>query len=883
MRKHPKPMSSTSPESTNQWKLQAFHNPHSISFRPSSQDPYPSPRLSSLPAKVKHTIPKDAVDHPHSLRTSRRDSYTPPHRGSRSVLPSSSHRSIYRTQSIAKAQTKYSVFEELVLEQLSFNLNDLKWYSPRGRSLAEGWGIQSEQDLKAKAHKFKMEISESFQKAEERGFTDKDNNPLYHRLRSAFISGDVRGLGREVRYAFVNSVVDLKFSNEELANQKRIADLRYPTEWFPATRAIQRTIHLHVGPTNSGKTYHALQKLEAANTGIYAGPLRLLAHEVYTRFNAKGKPCALVTGEERRFPENLNVVMNSCTVEMVPLNTKVDVAVIDEIQMMGDHDRGWAWTQAFLGVQAKEVHLCGELRTVPLIQELCAMLGEKLEVHRYERLSPLRTSGKHIGSVKNLQKGDAVIAFSRRGIHALKSEIERTTMKRCAVVYGSLPPETRVQQANLFNDPDNEYDFLVASDAIGMGLNLAIKRVIFESTAKSNGSGGFKVLENFEIKQIGGRAGRYKTVRDAVEGALNDGVEEEPAETPLQLAAPKPENENIGLVTAIEKFDLDIIRKGMDAEVEPLNAAGIFPPASVVSRFASYFPAGTPFSYVVLRLYELASVSPRFKLSGLKDQIDIADAIESCNMTVNDRQIFMAAPAPIRDPGMAAVVLEYARCVADHSGGELLDMKSLDLELLDIDIHSFFGGVNEYLRQIEGLHKALTLYLWLSYRFTGVFRSQALAFHTKSLVEAKIDECLNAVHWDSGTRLRKAKLREKQLAVEEERRLHREAEDQINEERGKHGVDMEVENEDHGSAALEGEESTGEESEEADISEDPSLDETKQVEQPSELSNQVNREHVSEASTSNDNEPPVDEVALQRVIGRSPLLVAQRNHESSGF
>ena len=198
---------------------------------------------------------------------------------------------------------------------------------------------------------------------------------------------------------------------------------------------MQRTIHLHVGPTNSGKTYHALQRLEAAETGVYAGPLRLLAHEVYTRFNAKGKACALVTGEERRYPENLKAVMNSCTVEMVPLNTKVDVAVIDEIQMMGDSERGWAWTQAFLGVQAEEVHLCGELRTVPLIQELCAMMGEKLEIHRYERLSPLKTSRQHLGSLRNLRKGDAVIVFSRRGIHSMKSEIEEATQKRCAVVY----------------------------------------------------------------------------------------------------------------------------------------------------------------------------------------------------------------------------------------------------------------------------------------------------------------------------------------------------------------------------------------------------------------------------------------------------------------
>lgn len=795
-------------------------------------------------------------------------------------VPSNSRRSVHRTQSIANAETKYGVFEELVLEQLSYVMKELRWNSSRGRALAKAWGIRSNADLQLKIRKFKGDISRSFEKAEKKGATDKDDNPLYHRLRSAFITSDVRGLNEEVKYALLNFIIDIKFSKGELANQKRIADLKYPTEWFPATRAIQRTIHLHVGPTNSGKTYHALQRLEAAKTGIYAGPLRLLAHEVYTRFNAKGKPCALVTGEERRYPENLDVVMKSCTVEMVPLNTKVDVAVIDEIQMMGDDYRGWAWTQAFLGVQAKEVHLCGELRTIPLVQELCAAMGEKLEIHRYERLSPLRTSGKHLGSVTNLKKGDAVIVFSRLGIHTMKSEIEIATKRRCAVVYGSLPPETRAQQANLFNDPDNDYDFLVASDAIGMGLNLAIKRVIFESTSKSNGSGGHKILENFEIKQIAGRAGRYKTAQDAVKGALNDGAADgEPIGTaPLQLALPEAQPNNTGYVTTLEKFDLEVVDKAMKTEVEPLKAAGILPPASIINRFASYFPPGTPFSYIVLRLHEIASINPRFKLCRLSDQIDIADVIQPCNLTVNDRQIFMAAPATLTDPGMQEVVLEFAQCVADHSGGELLSMKSIYFEILDVDMEDYIGGVTDYLRRVETLHKALTLYLWLSYRFAGVFKSQALAFHAKSLVEDRIDQCLNAVHWDSGKkeRMRKAKLREKAL-LDEQRRFSGERLGEIEEDSGEQNQSTEGDDEDEDSAALDGEDSHSEESEETEI-----LDEFQRPELQSDFSNEAGREDIPATSTSNERNLPVDEAARAVEDGRLWDKVSQKNHESAG-
>jgi ATP-dependent RNA helicase SUPV3L1/SUV3 len=280
-------------------------------------------------------------------------------------------------------------------------------------------------------------------------------------------------LKTRLRYLFYAQTCGGRFTKAELENQKQVADLRYPAEWYPATREVPRVVHMHVGPTNSGKTYHALQRLEAAKSGIYLGPLRLLAHEVFTRLNAKGRPCALVTGEEQRMPEGSVPPMYSCTVEMAPLNTKFDVAVIDEIQMINHPERGWAWTQAFLGLQAREIHLCGEARTVNIMRELCALVGDEVHVHEYKRLTPLRVQPRSLdGSLKKLEKGDCLVAFTVVGIHALRREIEKQTGKKCAIVYGSLPPETRAMQARLFNDPDNDYDYLVASDAIGMGLNL---------------------------------------------------------------------------------------------------------------------------------------------------------------------------------------------------------------------------------------------------------------------------------------------------------------------------------------------------------------------------------------------------------------------------
>lgn len=307
---------------------------------------------------------------------------------------------------------------------------------------------------------------------------------LLAELEDRFVpsEADSGPLRAPLTYAFYDLATSDLFSPKDIENQTALLDLRYPNEWYPKTRTIQRTIHVHVGPTNSGKTYHALKRLEGAETGVYAGPLRLLANEVYTRMNDAGRSCVLVTGDEIRAPPEDFLgsddpakppTLASCTVEMVPTHKPFKVAVIDEIQMLGSVDRGWAWTQALLATEADEVHVCGEARTVPLLRSLCALAGDKLVLHEYKRLSPLAMDQQSLnGNLSNLAAGDCIVCFSVVGIHTMRKRIEQVTKKNVAVVYGSLPPETRAHQASLFNDPNNDYDYLVASDAIGMGLNL---------------------------------------------------------------------------------------------------------------------------------------------------------------------------------------------------------------------------------------------------------------------------------------------------------------------------------------------------------------------------------------------------------------------------
>ena len=260
--------------------------------------------------------------------------------------------------------------------------------------------------------------------------------------------------------------------------------MQNPAEWHGPARSARRKIIFHVGPTNSGKTYQALQALAASRVGVYAGPLRLLAFEIYDRLN-KGlippvgadpeaiypRPCNLVTGEEQRIDPD--ATLSSSTIEMLPLNVKYDVAVIDEIQMIADEQRGSAWTNALLGLTADEIHVCGEETAVPLVQQLLADTGDEIIVNRYRRLSPLQVATQSVeGNLADIRRGDCIVAFSRKDIFIYKHLIEQKTGLRCAVAYGKLPPEVRAEQALLFNKPDGDYPVMVASDALGMGLNL---------------------------------------------------------------------------------------------------------------------------------------------------------------------------------------------------------------------------------------------------------------------------------------------------------------------------------------------------------------------------------------------------------------------------
>ncbi|CAG8511518.1 7819_t:CDS:10 [Paraglomus brasilianum] len=556
---------------------------------------------------------------------------------------------------------------------------------------------------------FKLAVQD-FVKAVENGDLPKCGNEV---LENAYEeSGVVRVrkllLSSFLEYAQLNMS---KYMSEEqiqtFSSLRQISDLRFPADWYAKARQMNRKVILHVGPTNSGKTYNALRRLESAENGIYCGPLRLLAHEIYERMNAKGIPCNLVTGEERREISG-QVRLVSSTVEMANMKKTLDVAVIDEIQMIGDPERGWAWTQALLGLQAHEIHLCGDPSVIPLVKELCENVNDELEIKEYKRLSPLITSNKSLyNEFRHIRPGDAVVTFSRYQIFAVKRMIEKATGLQCAVVYGGLPPETRSQQAKLFNDPNSGYDVIVASDAIGMGLNLNVKRIVFETVKKFDGK-SHRYLTPSQIKQIAGRAGRFGTAHE------------------------------VGEVTAMEDGDLRYVTKALNAAVTHIDVAGLQPNAEMVELFAHQLSENVSFSQLLQKFEDLAQVDGQYFLCNFRDLKIIADQIQPVEMSIADRYAFVTSPVNTSDVLVMAYLTKFAQM---YGKKEPCHLESL------VRLPEQAPTTPEVLKELESAHRVIMLYLWLSYRFPDVFVSVENAIETKARCESLIHESLQTIQF----------------------------------------------------------------------------------------------------------------------------------------
>lgn len=293
--------------------------------------------------------------------------------------------------------------------------------------------------------------------------------------------------------------------------RRRRAELRAQlVASFPAWSELDRSeqmMILHIGPPNSGKTHDAIQRLAEAGSGWYLAPLRLLAWEVADRLNQRGVPCNLLTGEEYIPVEG--ALITASTIEMFNPANPGEVVIIDEAQMLADSDRGWAWTRAMMSSTAPEMHIIGPDTAEELIKKMAEAANMPMGTVYHQRLAPIRVA-ERTWSLKSLPPKTILVAFSRKMVLALKTQLE-TFGRTVSVVYGSLPPEVRRKQADRF--ASGETEICVATDAVGMGLNLPADNVCFYEVEKYDGR-DIRTLYASEVQQIGGRAGRYGIAED---------------------------------------------------------------------------------------------------------------------------------------------------------------------------------------------------------------------------------------------------------------------------------------------------------------------------------------------------------------------------------
>ncbi|MCE2576320.1 helicase-related protein [Komagataeibacter sp. FNDCR2] len=468
---------------------------------------------------------------------------------------------------------------------------------------------------------------------------------------------------------------------------------------FRTARALKRRITLVTGPTNSGKSHTALDALAAAESGLALAPLRLLAHEFRESLMARGVPTSLATGEERiDVPGSRHL---AATVEMCPLHNPVDVAIIDEAQMLTDPDRGAAWTAAIMGAPARHLFVLGAPDCIPMVRRIAELCGDPVDEIRLERKSPLVAAERAV-SVHELQKHDALIAFSRREVLDLRAML-LAHGKRVAVVYGALSPEVRRAEAQRFNSGDA--DILIATDAIGMGLNLTIRRVIFAALRKYDGT-QTRDLNPQEVKQIGGRAGRYGKHEQGVVAVL-EGVGS-PSFIHAMLAAPPQPIED------------------MRPQVQP--------DADIVQAVAAEIGSDSLFGVLVrIRRAVLRRDDPNYRLANMEQAFAIATALEGvADLTLAQRWVYAMCPVDDRDNGIERLV----HWAADHAAGNAVPPPGTGR------LPAPERAERTELERAEKRHKRLVAWRWLALRFPEAYVNREDAEATTARLNDWIEDVL---------------------------------------------------------------------------------------------------------------------------------------------
>lgn len=420
------------------------------------------------------------------------------------------------------------------------------------------------------------------------------------------------------------SLFDLYPLYRQYKIQNKIFDLvpTRPELEFPETLAMKRHFILHIGPTNSGKTFQSLRRLRTASHGVYLGPLRLLALEVYEKMREYDVPCTMLTGQECIEDEDSRVTAS--TIEMADFDDTYDIAVIDEAQMMADPDRGHSWTKAILGLRAQEIHICTSPTAEAVLKHLITVCGDDYTVNRYKRKTKLVCEEEPFCFPEDVRPGDALIVFSKKSVLDVAGRLEEEHID-ASVIYGSLPPEIRRRQMHLFTRKKTKV--VVATDAIGMGLNLPVRRIVFLQTDKFDGTSR-RPLQVSEIRQIAGRAGRFGIY-------------------------------NTGYINAMGEEALDFIREKWAEEEQPVTKVNLGFPQVLLD-------IDEPLD-AILRVWHDVTPEKPFEKENVDEALFLYDRARKVREQIdgfdNKRLLYrmITCPIDIKDRDVVALWLEYCR------------------------------------------------------------------------------------------------------------------------------------------------------------------------------------------------------------------------------
>jgi ATP-dependent RNA helicase SUPV3L1/SUV3 len=361
---------------------------------------------------------------------------------------------------------------------------------------------------------------------------------------------------------------------------------------------------------------------------------------------------------------------------MCNLSRPVDVVVIDEAHLLEDADRGWAWTQAIVGVPAKEIHVTGSQDALPFINRIAQICGDDLEVRTYNRKVPLRPMDQPI-SLQDVRAGDAVIAFTRADVLKLRNRLMQMGLN-VATIYGALGPEIRRSEARRFRS--GEADVLVATDAIGLGLNLPIDRVIFSALDKYDGKSK-RPLTFAEIKQIGGRAGRFGLKTMGWVGTIDP--------IPLKRVA--------GAISSAPNNPDD-------------TRLIVSPPWSAIELVSESFNTDNLAEILTYVSKELIAQSPQLKAASLEVSLQVCQIVRKSGLSLRDQYRYLGCPIILKNVDFVQELKGWAKTHGE--GGVVHAPKCRVMET---------PSTPDEMEKCEDLLNRITVYSWLAMRWPEAY------------------------------------------------------------------------------------------------------------------------------------------------------------------